>query len=170
MGDKKRKEKKGTFLSGWVASSRNKEDRRARMVGLSLRWFIPPTTAEPSAVRSNPPVISVEWRNSEVRPPRNCRTAATRLRGERPDPLLEAAVRAAFLRFQESLRPDPQFIDPYSSCLLSSTVSHHDVESKYSPSPCQYRLATKFIDDNLLSMLGTTEDLRQMVWTPGLTG
>lgn len=60
------------------------------------------------------------------------------------------------------MNADPQFIDPYSSCLLSSTVSHHDVESKYSPSPCQYRLATKFIDDNLLSMLGTTEDLRQV--------
>lgn len=115
VGDKKRKEKKGTFLSGWVASSRNKEDRRARMVGLSLRWFIPPTTAEPSAVRSNPPVISVEWRNSEVRPPRNCRTAATRLRGEGPDPLLEAAVRAAFLRFQESLRPGTWFFFRFAS-------------------------------------------------------
>ncbi|KAG6531685.1 O-methyltransferase 1, chloroplastic-like isoform X1 [Zingiber officinale] len=134
------------------------------MAGLRLRCFIPPTTTEPSAVRSNPPAISLEWRkNSEVRQSRNCRTAAARLGGERPDPLLEAAVRAAFLRFQESLRPDPQFIDPYSSCLLSSTVSHHDVESKYSPNPCQYRLATKFIDDNLLSMLGTTEDLRQIV-------
>ncbi|XP_074577453.1 O-methyltransferase 1, chloroplastic [Curcuma longa] len=133
------------------------------MVGLRLRCFIPPTTTELSAVRCNPSVISFEWRNSEVRQPRNCRTAAARLGGERPDPLLEAAVRAAFLRFQESLRPEPQFIDPYSSCLLSSTVSHHDVESKYSPSPRQYRLATKFIDDNLLSMIGTTEDLRQIV-------
>ncbi|XP_010914466.1 O-methyltransferase 1, chloroplastic isoform X2 [Elaeis guineensis] len=93
---------------------------------------------------------------------------AARLGREDPDLLLRAALRAASLRFQETLRPDPLFVDPYASCLLSPVNGHQDMEEQppvltTTLSPYHYRLATKFLDDKLLSLVSSMDELRQIV-------
>ncbi|XP_008807308.2 putative S-adenosyl-L-methionine-dependent methyltransferase MMAR_1595 isoform X2 [Phoenix dactylifera] len=93
---------------------------------------------------------------------------AARLGREDPDLLLRAALRAASLRFQETLRPDPLFVDPYACCLLSPISGHWDMEEQppvltTTLSPCHYRLATKFLDDKLLSLASSMDKVRQIV-------
>ncbi|XP_031261656.1 uncharacterized protein LOC116119861 [Pistacia vera] len=74
------------------------------------------------------------------------------------DPLLQAATKSASLRFQETHRPEPLFVDPYAGCLVPPNVqmdmkkhSHH------------YCLATKFIDDKLLRTVNHIDGLKQVV-------
>ncbi|KAG8663538.1 hypothetical protein MANES_01G219800v8 [Manihot esculenta] len=74
------------------------------------------------------------------------------------DPLLEAAMNAASLRFQETHRPEPLFLDPYAGCLIDPTVQM-DLK-KYSHPYC---LATKFIDDKLLRTVNHIDGLKQVV-------
>ncbi|WOL18876.1 hypothetical protein Cni_G27673 [Canna indica] len=131
------------------------------MVG--LRSLLPPASTKPSVVRCAPPSVFAGRRKWEVFRQRTGGFAAARLGGECPDPLLQAAVRSASLRFEESLRPDPLFIDPYSSCLISPTVSHQNLDYQCSAASCYYRLTTKFIDDKLLSLLGATDEPWQIV-------
>ncbi|KAL3517256.1 hypothetical protein ACH5RR_024158 [Cinchona calisaya] len=75
------------------------------------------------------------------------------------DPLFQAAIECASLRFQETLRPDPLFVDPYAGCLVSSNNIRVDTK----PEVSSYCLATKFIDDKLLNLLNNDEELRQVV-------
>ncbi|KAG1326240.1 hypothetical protein COCNU_01G001740 [Cocos nucifera] len=91
---------------------------------------------------------------------------AARLGREDPDLLLRAALKGASLRFQETLRPDPLFVDPYASCLLSPNNGHQDMGEQppvltTTLSPYHYRLATKFLDDKLLSLVSSMDELRQ---------
>ncbi|XP_050235665.1 O-methyltransferase 1, chloroplastic [Mercurialis annua] len=74
------------------------------------------------------------------------------------DPLLLAATNAASLRFQETHRPEPLFLDPYAGCLIDPTVQM-DLK-KYSHHYC---LATKFIDDKLLQTVSHIDGLKQVV-------
>ncbi|KDP28170.1 hypothetical protein JCGZ_13941 [Jatropha curcas] len=74
------------------------------------------------------------------------------------DPLLQAAIYAASLRFQETHRPEPLFLDPYAGCLVDPTVQM-DLK-KYSHHYC---LATKFIDDKLLRTVNHIDGLKQVV-------
>uniref|UniRef100_A0A7C9AU41 Uncharacterized protein n=1 Tax=Opuntia streptacantha TaxID=393608 RepID=A0A7C9AU41_OPUST len=74
------------------------------------------------------------------------------------DPLLQAAIHAATLRFQETHRPEPLFHDPYVACLVPENT-HLDEEQYTHP----YCLATRFIDDKLLETLRNTDGLRQVV-------
>lgn len=74
------------------------------------------------------------------------------------DPLLQTAINSASLRFQETHRPEPLFVDPYAGCLVAPNVqmdikqcSHH------------YCLATKFIDDKLLQTVNHIDGLKQVV-------
>ncbi|RRT62820.1 hypothetical protein B296_00016713 [Ensete ventricosum] len=71
-----------------------------------LRSLFPPATPKPSsAVRSTPPVLfagQTKWAESRRR---TGGVVASRLGADGSDPLLQAALRAASLRFQESLRP-----------------------------------------------------------------
>ncbi|XP_044492624.1 O-methyltransferase 1, chloroplastic-like [Mangifera indica] len=74
------------------------------------------------------------------------------------DPLLQGAAKAASLRFQETHRPEPLFVDPYAGCFVPPNVqmdmkkhSHH------------YCLATKFIDDKLLRTVTHMDGLKQVV-------
>uniref|UniRef100_A0A1D1XRX6 Putative S-adenosyl-L-methionine-dependent methyltransferase MSMEG_1480 n=1 Tax=Anthurium amnicola TaxID=1678845 RepID=A0A1D1XRX6_9ARAE len=83
--------------------------------------------------------------------------------------LQAAAVRAASIRFLESHRPDPLLIDPYAGCFLSNGMAVED-ETKVeypmsgpSSSPCHYTLATKFIDDKLLSLVSGIDEVKQIV-------
>ncbi|KAH0459346.1 hypothetical protein IEQ34_012160 [Dendrobium chrysotoxum] len=81
------------------------------------------------------------------------------------DSNLHAAIRAASIRFEETLRPDPLFIDPYAECLVSSEVGNpgKKQQQRASLSSLHYRLATKFIDDKILDEISRLEELRQIV-------
>ncbi|KAI4369596.1 hypothetical protein MLD38_018021 [Melastoma candidum] len=80
---------------------------------------------------------------------------------EQGDSLYQSAVSAASLRFRETQHSEPLFVDPYSGCF----TSFHDkmdsiVESKRRHPYC---IATKFIDDRLLQIIGSSDGLRQVV-------
>ncbi|KAL0916346.1 hypothetical protein M5K25_013849 [Dendrobium thyrsiflorum] len=91
--------------------------------------------------------------------------ANDRLDGAGIDSNLNAAIRAASIRFEETLRPDPLFIDPYAECLVSSEVGNpgKKQQQRTSLSSLHYRLATKFIDDKILDEISRLEELRQIV-------
>lgn len=93
---------------------------------------------------------------------RTCKAKKTgRLRAklkDDDDPLLQAAIHGASLRFQETFRPEPLFIDPYAGCFLPPNVEK-DMEQY----PLHYCLATKFIDDKLLSTMNHIDGLKQVV-------
>ncbi|XP_065860461.1 O-methyltransferase 1, chloroplastic [Euphorbia lathyris] len=74
------------------------------------------------------------------------------------DPLLQAAIKAASLRFQETHRPEPLFLDPYAGCLVDPTMQM-DLK-KYSHHYC---LATKLIDDKLLRTVNHIDGIKQVV-------
>ncbi|KAL2345424.1 hypothetical protein Fmac_006709 [Flemingia macrophylla] len=74
------------------------------------------------------------------------------------DPLLLAATASASLRYQETLRPEPLFLDPYAGCFVADN-SPKDVTQDLHP----YCLATKFIDDKLLSTARLIDGLKQLV-------
>ncbi|XP_044502986.1 O-methyltransferase 1, chloroplastic [Mangifera indica] len=74
------------------------------------------------------------------------------------DPLLQAAAKAASLRFQETHRPEPLFVDPYAGCFVAPNVEM--AMKKYSHHYC---LATKFIDDKLLRTVNHIDGLKQVV-------
>ncbi|KAH9608933.1 hypothetical protein KSS87_002792 [Heliosperma pusillum] len=96
------------------------------------------------------------------------------------DPLLQAAINAATLRFHETLRPsillsvsyfiafsfrhfvehlvEPLFHDPYVACFVSPSTSINDNQSTH-----PYCLATRFLDEKLLQILGDTDELKQVV-------
>nr|CAB3452502.1 unnamed protein product [Digitaria exilis] len=130
--------------------------------------------APPSPARSPRALYcssSSSWNRWRCSPRRPSATAADAPRGcplpepEESDHLLLAALRAARIRDEESLRPDPLFIDPYAA-VLSHDVSHHDMDYLVSHSvPCQdhYRLTTRYIDDKLQNLISNSEDIRQIV-------
>ncbi|XP_074268577.1 O-methyltransferase 1, chloroplastic-like isoform X2 [Silene latifolia] len=74
------------------------------------------------------------------------------------DPLLQAAINAATLRFHETLREKPLFHDPYVACFVSPSTSINDNQSAH-----PYCLATRFLDEKLLQILGHTDELKQVV-------
>ncbi|XP_020231764.1 uncharacterized protein LOC109812251 isoform X4 [Cajanus cajan] len=74
------------------------------------------------------------------------------------DPLLLAATASASLRYQETLRPEPLFLDPYAGCFVAHNTPK-DVTQDLHP----YCLATKFIDDKLLSTVSLIDGLKQLV-------
>ncbi|KAL9261627.1 O-methyltransferase 1, chloroplastic-like protein [Drosera capensis] len=74
------------------------------------------------------------------------------------DPLVQSAVAAATLRYQETLRPDPLFVDPYVSCMVPSNTQMNMAQSWH----C-HCLATKFIDEKLLEAMGGISGPRQVV-------
>ncbi|KAK2965171.1 hypothetical protein RJ640_019926 [Escallonia rubra] len=77
------------------------------------------------------------------------------------DPLFEAAIRHASLRFQETLRPEPLLVDPYAGCFVPHSVEVDEVHAELPPH--QYCLATRFIDDKLLAATKEIEGLKQVV-------
>ncbi|KAG5086890.1 hypothetical protein JHK82_054287 [Glycine max] len=74
------------------------------------------------------------------------------------DPLLLAATASASLRHQETLRPEPLFLDPYAGCFVPHN-SPKDVIQDLHP----YCLATKFIDDKLLHTVSLIDGLKQLI-------
>ncbi|MED6121397.1 hypothetical protein PIB30_029773 [Stylosanthes scabra] len=74
------------------------------------------------------------------------------------DPLLLSATTSAFLRSQETLRPDPLFVDQYASCLVPQNF-HKEVVQDLNA----YCLATKIIDDKLLHTVNLIDGVKQVV-------
>ncbi|KAI3460797.1 hypothetical protein Pfo_017460 [Paulownia fortunei] len=81
-----------------------------------------------------------------------------KLEKEEDDQYFQAAVERASLRFHETLRPDPLFTDPYVRCLLPP-----DIQMDVNQVLHNHCLATKFIDDKLLSTIQKIDGLRQVV-------
>ncbi|XP_015891959.2 O-methyltransferase 1, chloroplastic isoform X2 [Ziziphus jujuba] len=77
---------------------------------------------------------------------------------EDDDPLFRAAINAASLRFQETHRPEPLFVDPYAGCFVSP---HIQMDMRKSLHP--YCIATKFVDDKLLRTVNHIDGLKQVV-------
>ncbi|KAL7172121.1 hypothetical protein ACSBR2_031756 [Camellia fascicularis] len=77
---------------------------------------------------------------------------------DKDDPLLQSAINRASLRFQETHRPDPLFVDQYAGCFVPHNIPM-DMEH-YSDHYC---LATKFIDDKLLTTMNNMDGLKQVV-------
>lgn len=97
---------------------------------------------------------------------RRAASVAARLDGVSSDSNLDAAIRAASLRFEESLRPDPLFIDPYAECLAFPDEGNFGIKEHHPTSlssTLYYRLATKFIDDKIHSEVNSFDELRQIV-------
>ncbi|KAJ3669282.1 hypothetical protein LUZ60_011232 [Juncus effusus] len=89
---------------------------------------------------------------------------AARFRPEESDPVLRSALSAAWVRHHESLRPEPLFIDPYASGLLSPSYDENEfVDSTNFFSSNHYRLATKFIDEKLHHYLSNSDEFRQII-------
>ncbi|KAK3194120.1 hypothetical protein Dsin_025430 [Dipteronia sinensis] len=74
------------------------------------------------------------------------------------DPLLQSAINAASLRFQETHRPEPLFVDPYAGCFVPP-----DIQMDLKKHSHHYCLATKFIDDKLLRTANHIDGLKQVV-------
>ncbi|PSR89517.1 S-adenosyl-L-methionine-dependent methyltransferase [Actinidia chinensis var. chinensis] len=81
-----------------------------------------------------------------------------KLNDDQDDPLLQAAINRASLRFRETRRPDPLFIDQYAGCF-----GPHNTPMDIERYPHHYCLATKFIDDKLLTMMNDVDGLKQVV-------
>lgn len=84
--------------------------------------------------------------------------------GDEHHPFPLSAVHCANLRFHETNRPDPLFIDQYAGCFASKDIQI-DVEH-HSNHHC---LTTKFIDDKLLNTVNKMEGPKQVVlFTDGM--
>ncbi|KAF6173605.1 hypothetical protein GIB67_022964 [Kingdonia uniflora] len=80
------------------------------------------------------------------------------------DPFFQNAINGASLRFQESNKPEPLFLDTYAGCFLthdSQKDMKHCLLSGTSTS--HFCLATKFIDDKLLNVVNHMDGVRQIV-------
>lgn len=71
----------------------------------------------------------------------------------------QVAVNCASLRLQETLRPDPLFMDSYIRCLVPPHIEM-DVNQGLHP----HCLATKFIDDKLINTMHKIDGLSQVVF------
>ncbi|KAK1291995.1 hypothetical protein QJS10_CPB17g01278 [Acorus calamus] len=91
---------------------------------------------------------------------RTIRVAAEHQVGGEPHRLLRNAVDAASLRFRETHLPEPLFVDAYAGCFLSSPT---ELAGTNAVSSSRYCLATKFIDDKLMSIVNGVDGPRQIV-------
>lgn len=98
-----------------------------------------------------------------LRPPLTC-ASKKKINGLRAklsddnDPLLQTSIKAASLRFQETHRPEPLFVDPYAGCFVPPNIQM-DMKQCWH----HYILATKFIDDKLLRTVNHIDGLKQVV-------
>ncbi|XP_059438931.1 O-methyltransferase 1, chloroplastic [Corylus avellana] len=98
-----------------------------------------------------------------LRPPSTC-ASKKKINGLRAklsddnDSLLQTAINAASLRFQETHRPEPLFVDPYAGCFVPP-----DVQMDMKQCSHHYCLATKYIDEKLLRTVNHIDGLKQVV-------
>ncbi|KAM1475398.1 hypothetical protein ACFX2I_031302 [Malus domestica] len=77
---------------------------------------------------------------------------------EENDPILKSAIDSASLRFRETHRPEPLFVDPYAGCFVPP-----DVQMDMKQCSHHYCVATKFMDDKLLRTVNHIDGLKQVV-------
>ncbi|KAI3783178.1 hypothetical protein L2E82_13242 [Cichorium intybus] len=81
-------------------------------------------------------------------------------------PFLKSAISRASYRFQETLRPDPLFVDPYAGCFTPPDLEF-DKNSEQKQLP--YCIGTRFIDDQLLDATKGVDGAKQVVlFTDGM--
>ncbi|KAI7753881.1 hypothetical protein M8C21_023555 [Ambrosia artemisiifolia] len=81
-------------------------------------------------------------------------------------PLFQSAITRASYRFQESLRPEPLFVDPYAGCFAPPNL---DLDEKLDQKLHCYCIGTRFIDDQLLSVTKGDDGAKQVVlFTDGM--
>ncbi|XVE73340.1 hypothetical protein DITRI_Ditri11bG0109800 [Diplodiscus trichospermus] len=74
------------------------------------------------------------------------------------DPLFQSAINSASLRFHETRRREPLFVDPYAGCFVPPQT-RMDIDNRLK----HYCIATKFIDDSLLRTVNHMDGLKQVV-------
>lgn len=115
---------------------------------MGLAALLPPTAAT-AILRLPLSSASKKLKNGGLR---------AKLNDHEDDPLFQAAINRASLRFQETCRSDPLFVDQYAGCFVPDNIpmdmGHY---------PHHYCLATKFVDDKLLTTLNNRDGLRQVV-------
>ncbi|KAB2605125.1 hypothetical protein D8674_004842 [Pyrus ussuriensis x Pyrus communis] len=77
---------------------------------------------------------------------------------EENDPLLQSAIDSASLRFRETHRPKPLFVDPYAGCFVPPNAQMDMMQCSH-----HYCVATKFMDDKLLRTVNHIDGLKQVV-------
>nr|XP_043621015.1 O-methyltransferase 1, chloroplastic [Erigeron canadensis] len=82
------------------------------------------------------------------------------------DPFLQFSISRASYRFHETLRPEPLFVDHYAGCFAPFDL---EMDKNTEPKMHQYCIATKFIDDQLLSLTKGDDGAKQVVlFTDGM--
>ncbi|KAI4349668.1 hypothetical protein L6164_010231 [Bauhinia variegata] len=74
------------------------------------------------------------------------------------DSLLLSASSSVYLRYQETIRSEPLFVDPFAGCIIPPDVEIEVVQHVH-----PYCLATKFIDDKLLRTVSHIDGVKQVV-------
>ncbi|XP_022759693.1 uncharacterized protein LOC111306055 isoform X2 [Durio zibethinus] len=104
-----------------------------------------------------PPAIVPSFPSNTQKKKRNGCLFRAQLNDEN-DPLLQSAIGSASLRFHETQRREPLFVDPYAGCFVPSHT-RMDLENRLK----HYCIATKFIDDKLLRTVNHMDGLKQVV-------
>ncbi|KAF5811097.1 putative methyltransferase Ppm1/Ppm2/Tcmp, S-adenosyl-L-methionine-dependent methyltransferase [Helianthus annuus] len=108
---------------------------------------------------------------SNHRKSRNCRfkiTAKTHFHqdNDHHHPYFQSAVTRASFRFQESLRSEPLFVDPYAGCFAPPDL---ELDENWNQKLHHYCVGTRFIDDQLLSATKGVDGAKQVVlFTDGM--
>nr|GEV85723.1 putative S-adenosyl-L-methionine-dependent methyltransferases superfamily protein [Tanacetum cinerariifolium] len=114
---------------------------------------------------ASPPILrqSLSLNNSNQRN----KTTRLKVRGnKRDDDFQSAAISRASYRFQESLRPEPLFVDPYAGCFAPPNV---ELDKNIEHKQHHYCIGTRFIDDQLLSATKGIDGAKQVVlFTDGM--
>ncbi|XP_076924365.1 O-methyltransferase 1, chloroplastic-like [Bidens hawaiensis] len=81
-------------------------------------------------------------------------------------PFFQSAITRASYRFQESLRSEPLFVDPYAGCFAPPDL---ELDRNLDQKLHHYCLGTRFIDDQLLSATKGVDGAKQVVlFTDGM--
>ncbi|KAJ7972973.1 S-adenosyl-L-methionine-dependent methyltransferases superfamily protein [Quillaja saponaria] len=110
-----------------------------------------------TSFRKSPPIAVIRPSIRYNGKSNTVRVSAAKLDGDN-DPLLRAAVNSAALRYQETHRPEPLFVDPYAGCFVPPNIQMEMKQQWH-----HFCLATKFIDDKLLRTVNHMDGLKQVV-------
>ncbi|KAI3741790.1 hypothetical protein L1987_59467 [Smallanthus sonchifolius] len=81
-------------------------------------------------------------------------------------PFFQSAITRASYRFQETLRPDPLFIDPYAGCFAPPDL---ELDTNLDQKLHCYCIGTRYIDDQLLGATKGVDGAKQVVlFTDGM--
>ncbi|KAJ9551795.1 hypothetical protein OSB04_015840 [Centaurea solstitialis] len=86
--------------------------------------------------------------------------AKTNIHEDDDHPFFRSAISRASYRFQETLRPEPLFVDPYAGCFAPPNLKSTDQN---------YCIGTRYIDDQLITVTKGVDGAKQVVlFTDGM--